>query len=757
MASPVYKLQSPLDTLVRHTSAKKPEPKLYTSSLTASERPSSQRSPVSPLLHSRFARNSTATASSNDDNSFLYSTRTSIDSRNAYQDPELEYRYHDDESIYSTHTPGPALRDSWVSAATADTVQRKTHPSSSQIEIGYHSSSRLFSESPVPMVVVSSPTDSLVSNTPRAGRTPIVRPITNNFSRPVRPPIVATSENEEQKRRVLERNVTRRSDPLSSSSSSQRIRLVSNNGPGPGITHPLTIVHDHGGPGTSQTSSMQPLSATNLQPAVPPLRSVSPAASLYSNYSYYQLPPSAASSPVGDGFLDVPLDPSAFTTQPRAAPKPPPARNAPSSTPIDSPRTPTAPRTVGFALDPTTQSKLQKPQDYLQLGIVHHEANRLKESAACFEKSAKEGGGCGVGMLMWGLTLRHGWGCEKNEKVAFKWLQRAAESAVDDLENARVGGGVDSTAIQTELVLAIYEVGQCFFQGWGVAKDQKMAVSYYTVAARLGDPDAQSDLAFCLANGKGCKKDRKEAAKWYRASVTALDATTWMNPFESTVSLNMQGRFSTPNTHKYSVILPTYNERKNLPVIVWLLAKVFEENQLAWEIIVVDDASPDGTQEIAKQLAGVYGEDKIVLRPRAGKLGLGLQQAHDLDIVTGTRYRATSTPYLADATPGGVHGWDLRRKLTSRGANFLAATVLSPGVSDLTGSFRLPVLRHIITETQSKGYVFQMEMMVRARALGYSVGEVPITFVDRIFGESKLGADEVVSYARGVWALFTGI
>jgi len=137
----------------------------------------------------------------------------------------------------------------------------------------------------------------------------------------------------------------------------------------------------------------------------------------------------------------------------------------------------------------------------------------------CFEKSAKEDGGCGVGMLMWGLTLRHGWGCEKNEKIGFKWLRRAAESAVEDLENARIGGSVDSAVVQTELVLAIYEVGQCFFQGWGVVKDQKMAVSYYTVAARLGDPDAQSDLAFCLANGKGCKKDRKEAAKWYRAAV----------------------------------------------------------------------------------------------------------------------------------------------------------------------------------------------------------------------------------------------
>lgn len=67
------------------------------------------------------------------------------------------------------------------------------------------------------------------------------------------------------------------------------------------------------------------------------------------------------------------------------------------------------------------------------------------------------------------------------------------------------------------------------------------------------------------------------------------------------------------------------------------------------------------------------------------------------------------------------------------------------------------MLKHIISLTVSRGYVFQMEMMVRARALGYTVGEIPITFVDRIFGESKLGADEIVSYAKGVWALFVGV
>ncbi|KAI0297486.1 glycosyltransferase family 2 protein [Multifurca ochricompacta] len=267
-----------------------------------------------------------------------------------------------------------------------------------------------------------------------------------------------------------------------------------------------------------------------------------------------------------------------------------------------------------------------------------------------------------------------------------------------------------------------------------------------------------------------------------------------MNPFESNAALNMQGQYHSSNTHKYSVILPTYNERKNLPIIIWLLAKVFNENDLAWEVIVVDDNSPDGTQEIASQLAATYGEDKIVLKPRAGKLGLGtayihglnfctgdfviimdadfshhpkfipqfirLQQAHNLDIVTGTRYRKDANPPMSGTEPGGVHGWDLKRKFVSRGANFLADTVLNPGVSDLTGSFRLykiAVLRHIITLTISRGYVFQMEMIVRARTLGYTVGEVPITFVDRLFGESKLGAEEVVQYAKGVWTLFTTV
>jgi dolichol-phosphate mannosyltransferase len=80
----------------------------------------------------------------------------------------------------------------------------------------------------------------------------------------------------------------------------------------------------------------------------------------------------------------------------------------------------------------------------------------------------------------------------------------------------------------------------------------------------------------------------------------------------------------------------------------------------------------------------------------------------------------------------------LKRKLVSRGANLFAYTVLRPGVRDLTGSFRLykrAVLQKVIESTESKGCTFQMEMMVRAKAMGCTVAEVPITFVDRLYGE----------------------
>lgn len=232
---------------------------------------------------------------------------------------------------------------------------------------------------------------------------------------------------------------------------------------------------------------------------------------------------------------------------------------------------------------------------------------------------------------------------------------------------------------------------------------------------------------------------------------------------------------------KYSVILPTYNERENLPLIVSMLNASFERNQLDYEIIVVEDNSPDGTLEVAKMLKIIYGEEKIHILARPGKMGLGSayidglklcsgdfiflmdadmshhpkhipefikkQQDGNFDIVTGTRY----------ALGGGVAGWDLKRVITSRGANLIANILLNPGVSDLTGSYRMykkTVLEDLMISVKGRAYVFQMEVIVRAKLKGYKIAEVPIIFVDRLYGVSKLGASEIVSYLKGLWNLF---
>lgn len=110
------------------------------------------------------------------------------------------------------------------------------------------------------------------------------------------------------------------------------------------------------------------------------------------------------------------------------------------------------------------------------------------------------------------------------------------------------------------------------------------------------------------------------------SSVGTIDCRTHpsISTSSNTFTLDMpQATLSSGAGHKYSVILPTYNERRNLPVIIYLLAREFEKAQLEYEVIIVDDASPDGTLDVAKQLQKVYGEQRIVLRPRAGKLGLG--------------------------------------------------------------------------------------------------------------------------------------
>ena len=89
------------------------------------------------------------------------------------------------------------------------------------------------------------------------------------------------------------------------------------------------------------------------------------------------------------------------------------------------------------------------------------------------------------------------------------------------------------------------------------------------------------------------------------------------------------------SSSKYSILLPTYNESKNLPIIVFLLLEAAEKNNLNFEIVIVDDSSPDGTFEIAKKLKNEIYHDKLVLHKRPGKLGLGSAYVEGLKFCTG--------------------------------------------------------------------------------------------------------------------------
>ncbi|CDS05911.1 hypothetical protein LRAMOSA08439 [Lichtheimia ramosa] len=148
---------------------------------------------------------------------------------------------------------------------------------------------------------------------------------------------------------------------------------------------------------------------------------------------------------------------------------------------------------------------------YLQLGMQCHEKGELEKATYYWRLSAENDSP--LGLFFYGIALRHGWGCKKNPAIAVRYLQKAAECAVYDLQT----GIVKSTTIaKSELILAIYELGVCFRHGWGVPKNLTTASYYFHIAANLGDPDAQNDLAFCYAHGHGVKKDPYKAAMYYR-------------------------------------------------------------------------------------------------------------------------------------------------------------------------------------------------------------------------------------------------
>jgi dolichol-phosphate mannosyltransferase len=225
------------------------------------------------------------------------------------------------------------------------------------------------------------------------------------------------------------------------------------------------------------------------------------------------------------------------------------------------------------------------------------------------------------------------------------------------------------------------------------------------------------------------------------------------------------------------VVVPTYNERDNVTRLVPLILQ--QDPRL--EVLIIDDASPDGTGDVADRVA--TAEPRLHVLHREGKLGLGtayiagfrwalerdydaifemdadfshdpghipqfLAALTDYDVVLGSRYlhgRVT------------VVNWPIPRLLLSYAANVYARIVTGLPITDATGGFkcfRRQVLETInLDRVGSEGYSFQIEMSLRAWRRGFSLGEIPIVFSDRDLGESKMSKRIVWEAVWRVWAL----
>ena len=229
---------------------------------------------------------------------------------------------------------------------------------------------------------------------------------------------------------------------------------------------------------------------------------------------------------------------------------------------------------------------------------------------------------------------------------------------------------------------------------------------------------------------------------------------------------------------KIATIIPTYNEGENIKILIPKILKIFKEETIDGEIIIVDDNSPDGTGQVAEELA--KDSDKILVLKRLGKMGLGsaykdgfryalsinregviemdADLSHDpsylsgfvrkleegYDLVIGSRY-----------IPGGkIPKWSLYRRMVSKLTNKAAKLFLGLPINDVTSGYRAfssNALEKInFSVVKSDGYAFQVEMATRCKRAGLKICEIPIAFVDRERGESKLSRKEMWRFAKSL-------
>jgi dolichol-phosphate mannosyltransferase len=228
---------------------------------------------------------------------------------------------------------------------------------------------------------------------------------------------------------------------------------------------------------------------------------------------------------------------------------------------------------------------------------------------------------------------------------------------------------------------------------------------------------------------------------------------------------------------KTLIVTPTYNEKENLPRFIEAVRRAAPEA----DILVVDDHSPDGTGQIADELAAKDSHVRVM--HRAGKLGLGtaylqafakgLDEGYDwffemdADLSHDPKYLGDFFRALEEGhdviigsrnIPGGnVEGWGVGRHIMSKGGSIYSRSILGLGVRDLTSGYKAFTRRALeaidLPSVASNGYSFQIEMTFRAVRKGMRVKEVPIVFVDRTAGRSKMSRKIFLEAVGVVWKL----
>jgi dolichol-phosphate mannosyltransferase len=225
------------------------------------------------------------------------------------------------------------------------------------------------------------------------------------------------------------------------------------------------------------------------------------------------------------------------------------------------------------------------------------------------------------------------------------------------------------------------------------------------------------------------------------------------------------------------IVIPTFNEADN---IAPLLAAIGDELPAA-HVLIVDDHSPDGTAAVVRRLSATDRRIHLLERPRKLGLGsayvagfawgaqLGFERLFEMDadfshdprflpaFVAGLDAGADVVVGSRNVRGGAIEGWGLPRLLLSKGSSLYARLILQSPIRDMTTGFKAYTRRALevidIATLRSNGYAFQVETTYRALQRGLRVVEIPIVFVDRRAGQSKMSRHEIIEGALGVWQM----